>query len=166
MKARTPSVRAGLVRKPQPTRRKVLTAIISIALAPAGLAASGASPADAATGNIEFRVVRAGLIVGFGGGSGSLFYKGNRYPFSIGGISVGATIGIASIDFVGRARNLSRPRDIEGNYRAVAAGLSVAGGGAVARLRNSRGVELEVSGKKIGLKASADLNGLRIRLER
>ncbi len=150
----------------RPTRRDVLTTILSVAVAPAALVAAGVSSAEAASGTIEFRVVRAGLIIGFGGGSGSLFFKGNRYPFSIGGISFGATIGIASIDFVGTARHLRRPRDIEGNYRAVATGLSVAGGGAIARLRNSRGVELEVSGKKIGLKASVDLNGLRINLER
>jgi hypothetical protein len=67
---------------------------------------------------------------------------------------------------VGRARNLRQARDIEGTYRAVGAGLAAAGGSAVARLRNSRGVELEVSGKQMGFMASVDLSGLRIRLAR
>ncbi len=79
---------------------------------------------------------------------------------------LGATFGAASAEFVGRVRNLREARDIEGNYTAVGAGLAAAGGGSVARLRNSRGVELEVSGKKIGFMASVDLSGLRIRLAR
>lgn len=156
----------GLPKVKTITRRRLISAAATIVAAPAVLSALGASPAEAATGRIEFRVFRAGLILGATGGSGSLFFKGNRHPFSVGGLSLGATIGFASIDFVGKARNMTRPRDIEGNYRAIAAGLSVAGGGAVARLRNARGVELEISGTKIGLKASIDLNGLRIRLER
>lgn len=79
---------------------------------------------------------------------------------------LGATFGAASAEFVGRVRNLREARDIKGNYTAVGAGLAAAGGGSVARLRNSRGVELEVSGKKIGFMASVDLSGLRIRLAR
>jgi len=125
-----------------------------------------ASPAAAASGRIEFRLVRAGFILGFGGGSGSLSYSGKRYRLNVGGVSLGATIGAASVDFVGRVRNLRRPSDIEGSYTAVGAGVAAAGGGAVARLRNSRGVELEVSGKQIGFMASVDLSGLRIRLAR
>ena len=148
------------------SRRSALKTILSLAAAPAAVTALTVSPAEAASGRIEFRVVRGGFILGFGSGSGSLFFKGNRYPVKIGGISLGATIGLASADFVGRARNLNRPSDIEGSYRAVGAGLAAAGGGAAARLRNSRGGELEVSGKQIGFMASVDLSGLRIRLAR
>lgn len=148
------------------SRRTVLKNIFALAAAPAVVTALTVSPAEAASGRIEFRLVRGGFILGFGSGSGSLFFKGNRHPIKIGGVSLGATIGLASVDFVGRARNMSRPSDIEGSYRSVGAGVAAAGGGAVARLRNSRGVELEVSGKQIGFKASVDLSGLRIRLAR
>jgi len=145
-------------------RRKLLRTAMSLSLAPALIAAFGVSAAQAASGRIEFRIVTAGLILGFSGGSGTLFFADERYRLSIGGVSLGATIGAASVDFVGRVRNIQRPRDIQGNYTAVGAGLAVAGGGAVARLRNARGVELEISGKQIGLKASVDLSGLRVRL--
>ena len=99
-----------------------------------------------------------------GGGSGTLTFNGRKYPLSIGGVSLGATIGIASADFVGRVRHLRRASDIAGTYSAVGAGLAAAGGGSVARLVNSRGVELEVSGKQVGFMFSIDLSGLRIRL--
>ena len=148
------------------SRRHLLRALFSLTFAPAALTAIHSSPAAAASGRIELRLTRAGFILGFSSGSGSFFFGGKRYRLNLGGVSLGATIGVASVDFVGRVRHLRRSSDIEGTYRAVGAGLAAAGGGAVARLRNSRGVELEVSGKQIGFMASVDLSGLRIRIAR
>ncbi len=147
------------------TRRQFLHGALGFAI-PVVAAAAAAAPAEASSARIEFKLFRAGFILGFGSGSGSLFVGGKRYRLNIGGVSLGATIGVASADFVGRVRNLRRPSDIQGTYTAVSAGLAAAGGGSVARLRNSRGVELEVSGKQIGLMASIDLSGLNVRLAR
>lgn len=146
------------------TRRLLLGGLCSALLLPLAAGGAEASAAAGNSGKIAFRITRAGLIVGMGGGTGTLTFHGKNYPLSIGGISLGATIGIASADFVGRARHLRRASDIAGSYSAVGAGLAAAGGGSVARLRNSRGVELEVSGKQVGFMASIDLSGLRIRL--
>ena len=146
------------------SRRQVLGGAVSLLLAPLAAGAAEASAAAGNSGRIAFRITRAGLIVGVGGGTGTLSFNGKTYPLSIGGISLGATIGIASADFVGRVRHLRRASDIAGTYSAVGAGLAAAGGGSVARLRNSHGVELEVSGKQVGFMASVDLSGLRIRL--
>ena len=88
------------------SRRQLLRALLSVAVAPAMLTAMNPSPAEAASGRIELRLVRAGFILGFGSGSGSLYYGGKRYRLNLGGVSLGATIGVASVDFVGRARNL------------------------------------------------------------
>lgn len=148
------------------SRRRLLRLLAAAAAAPGALVLGRAVPVEAATARIEFRLVRAGFIVGAGTGSGSLVFEGKRHRLRIRGVSLGATFGAASAEFVGRVRNLRKPRDIEGNYTAVGAGLAAAGGGSVARLRNSRGVELEVSGKQIGLMASVDLSGLRIQLVR
>lgn len=147
------------------SRRHLLRAIFSLAIAPAVASAASASAAMADSGRIEFRIGRAGLIFGLGGGTGTLLFRGKRYPLRIGGVSFGATIGASSADFVGRVRRLSKPSDIEGTYRAVGSSVAIAGGGAVARLRNARGVELEVSGKQIGVKFSVELSGIRIRLD-
>jgi hypothetical protein len=146
------------------SRRRLLKALAATAVAPVAAAAYHASPAEAAAPRIEFRIVRAGFIVGASSGSGTLRFDGKRYRLRIGGVSLGATFGAASAEFVGRVRNLRKPKDIAGNYTAIGAGVAAAGGGSVARLRNSRGVELEVSGKQIGLMASVDLSGMRIRL--
>ena len=159
-KARPPSTLVN------PPRRRLLRAIATIAVAPVALTALPIQPAEAGTGRVEFRLVRAGFILGFGSGSGTLRFNGKRYRLSVGGVSIGATIGVASADFVGRARRLYKPSDIAGTYTAVGAGLAAAGGGAVARLRNARGVVLEVQAKQIGFMASVDLSGLRLRLDR
>ena len=146
------------------SRRQLLGGAAALIAAPLAIGMAEASAAAGSSGRISVRITRAGLIVGVGGGSGTLTFNGRKYPLSIGGISLGATIGIASADFVGRVRHLRRASDIAGTYSAVGAGLAAAGGGSVARLVNSRGVELEVSGKQVGFMFSIDLSGLRISL--
>jgi len=145
-----------------PSRRRVSGGLLSLGLATAAGATLGGPVAEAAAARIEFRVKRAGFILGVAGGRGSLFVDGQRHRLRIGGVSLGATIGAASVEFVGRVRHLRNVRDIEGNYTAIGAGVAAAGGAGVARLRNSRGVELEVSGRQIGIMASVDLSGMRI----
>jgi hypothetical protein len=113
---------------------------------------------------IEFQITRAGLIVGVAGGSGTLFYDRRQIPLGIGGVSLGATIGVSRAEFIGNVYNLRSAADIAGVYTAVEAGVSVAGGRNVARLRNSRGVILEVRGRQVGFMFSIDLSGLNVRL--
>jgi len=114
---------------------------------------------------IEFSVFKIGLIVGVGGGDGVLIYKGKRYPISIGGVSLGASIGISSADMVGEVSNLKNVRDIVGTYSAASSGIAVAGGGAVATLQNAKGVVIKAQGKQIGLSIGVNLNGLSINLK-
>lgn len=124
------------------------------------------APAEARTGSVRITVYKAGFIVGLSGGRGTLTLAGKQYPLRIGGVSLGATIGASKADLVGRAYNLVNAADIVGVYSAVEASVAVAGGGKVARLRNSRGVILEVQGRQIGAMFSIDLSGLQIDLRR
>jgi hypothetical protein len=91
---------------------------------------------------------------------------GKDYPLSIGGISLGATIGVSKAEFVGDVFNLSAPEDIEGVYSGAKAGLAIAGGAKTAVLKNSKGVELKVSGEQIGVELTLDLNGMDVRLKK
>jgi hypothetical protein len=47
----------------------------------------------APSGTVDLTLYKAGFIVGGSGGSGTLTFKGKKYPVSIGGVSLGATIG-------------------------------------------------------------------------
>jgi lipid-binding SYLF domain-containing protein len=128
--------------------------------------ASMLAPAEAATGSISLHIVKAGFIFGMSGGSGILTFQGRQYPLTIGGISAGATIGVAGTDLVGTASRLRSPDDIEGVYSAVGAGLSVAGGRSAAQLSNARGVILRLRGRQVGFMFSLDLAGMSISLQR
>jgi hypothetical protein len=144
--------------------RKAL-AVWTIALGLLAICAFQA-PAEARTGSVRIVIYKAGFIVGVSGGRGTLVLAGKQYPLRIGGVSLGATIGASRAELVGNAYNLVSPADIAGTYTAVEASVAVAGGGKVARLRNSRGVVLEVQGRQIGAMFSIDLSGMEIRIGR
>ena len=115
---------------------------------------------------IAFDIFKAGFIVGGSGGSGVLTYQGKTYPLNIGGVSLGATIGVTKADLVGEVYNLKSVNDITGTYTAAQAGFAVAGGNKVADLRNAKGVQIKVRGKQVGLALEADLSGLQINLKK
>src|SRR4051794_4408630 len=137
----------------------------AIGMAVAGAIAFGGS-AEAKTGSVRMQIYKAGFIVGVSGGKGTITLDKRTYPITLGGVSLGATVGASKTDLVGRAYNLTSVADIEGTYSAAEAGLAVAGGGKVAKLKNSRGVVLEVKGKQMGLMVSVDLSGMEIALKR
>lgn len=123
-----------------------------------------AGPGWAATGTVHVEIARAGFIVGVGGGRGTLVFQGRRYPLSVGGLSVGATIGASKAELVGRAYNLRRPSDIAGTYTAVGGGVAAGGGASGVRLQNAKGVVLELRGRTIGLELNANVSGVQIGL--
>ena len=116
------------------------------------------------TGTVRIQIVKAGFIVGVGGGKGTLTFNGKSYPLSIGGVSVG-TIGVATVNLVGTARNLRTAADIAGTYGAASASVAIVGGAKVATLKNEKGVVLEVHGVQLGLEASLSLSGMTIALQ-
>src|SRR6476646_6463663 len=117
----------------------------------------------AESGSVSMRISKVGFIIGVGGGSGTLNFKGKRYGLSISGVSAG-TIGVASMNLVGTATNLRTAADIAGSYSVASAGLAVAGGGKVATLQNSNGVVLQLQGRQVGFEASLAVSGLTIAL--
>lgn len=125
--------------------------------------AGWASPSFAETGAVSLNVTKAGFIVGVGGGSGTLNFKGRSYRLALGGVSAG-TIGIAGAQLVGTASNLRSAADIAGTYTALSAGVAVAGGRRSAVLQNAKGVILRLQGRQVGFEASLSLSGLTIAL--
>ena len=122
------------------------------------------APAEAATGQVALHIASAGFIFGVTGGSGTLTFRGQQFPLSVGGIRAGALIGVSAADLVGTASNLHAPGDIAGIYSAVAAGLSVAGGRTATQLSNANGVVLRLRGRQVGFSFSIDLAGMSISL--
>lgn len=121
--------------------------------------------ASAESGSVSVVFTKGGIIVGAGGGEGVLTLHGKRYPFTVSGMSVGATIGASTTKLIGHALNMSTPRSIEGTYSALGAGSAVIVGVGGVKLQNANGVILQLSGPKVGVEFSAALSGVRIRLK-
>jgi hypothetical protein len=136
-----------------------------IAAAAAAMLLALPTAADAqSTGSVRFKVSSVGFILGGGGGTGTLNFKGKTYPLRVSGIGAG-TVGVASADLVGTASNLRSPQDIVGTYSAAGAGLAVAGGARGVTLQNSKGVVLRLSGRQAGFQANLGVGGVQITMQ-
>jgi len=120
------------------------------------------TPSHAETGTVRVVFTKGGFIIGVGGGHGVLNFRGHHYPFSVSGMSFGATIGASTTQMVGRALHLHSPGDLAGAYSAIGAGAAVAAGAGGVVLQNASGVVLELHGVRVGLDLSAAVGGVTI----
>jgi hypothetical protein len=141
---------------------RILSAIRASVIVLLVLATTTFVPAYADGGTIFFRVIKAGIIVGGSGGSGTLVFHGRHYPIGIGGISYGFTFGASETRFSGTVSNIRGPSDVAGVYAAGNVGAAVGGGVQAIVLTNQHGAVLRLTGSSIGAIVSADLNGLVI----
>jgi len=123
-----------------------------------------ATVAQADSGTIRISVLKGGWFIGASGGSGTLTFRGRRYPLSIGGIDAGLVFGASQTSLSGRVTNISRPSDVAGVYGAGGAGAALGIGARAIVLTNEKGAVLQLSGRQTGLMLNADLSGLAISL--
>jgi hypothetical protein len=143
-------------------KRAMKMAAVAVSLAFMLLGAATSSQAQT-VGHVRLHVVKAGFIIGVGGGSGVLIFHGHRYPLAVSGIGIGS-LGIAAVDLVGTASNLTSPGAIAGTYAGAGAGGSFVGGGQVATLQNGNGVVLQLRGVQAGFQISLGLGGMTLSL--
>lgn len=103
--------------------------------------------------------------VGISWGSGTLTYQGKDYPISVKGLSVGDA-GITKVEASGRVYGLKKLEDFNGNYAAVAAGATVAGGGSATAMRNQNGVNVELLATTQGLKFALGGAGVDMQIKK
>ncbi|MDI4234761.1 hypothetical protein OZ411_18315 [Bradyrhizobium sp. Arg237L] len=125
-----------------------------------------ATPSQAqAPGYVRVNFAKAGLVVGAGGGTGVLTYRGHNYPFRVSGLSLGVTAGASVSRLEGWASGIADVSDFAGTYSAVGAGGALVGGAGGVNLRNENGVVLILKGPKAGMEFAANLSGIRISLK-
>jgi hypothetical protein len=153
------------MKKGERSMKKGSSRILRLALV--GLLALGGltTAAQAETGAVSVVFTKGGFIVGVGGGHGVLMFRGNKYPFRVSGMSLGATIGASTTKLVGRALNIRSPGDIAGTYGSIGAGGALAAGAGGVQLQNEKGVILQLHGPKVGVEVSAAVGGVQIALE-
>jgi hypothetical protein len=103
--------------------------------------------------------------VGYSWGTGVLTYKGGEYPFTITGLSAG-DIGATSTEISGEVLNLKNLDDFNGNYTSLNAGVTLAGGGGAATMRNQNGVVMNVLATTQGLNLELGVDGITIELQK
>ena len=140
-------------------RASRLMAILVLALA---LAAPSTESFAQAAGHVRARIVKAGLLIGGGVGSGVLTYRGKTYPFSITGMSFGITVGATAGRLDGWASAIRDVGDFAGTYSSVGGGFALVGGVNGVHLRNEKGVTIVLQGPKAGLELAANISQITI----
>src|SRR5215475_10054349 len=118
------------------------------------------APADA-TLDVSAGSVAVGIGVLWG--HGNLTYNGAKHVFRISGVSL-VDIGVAHLDAKGDVYNLSKLDDFNGIYTSVATGVTIAGGGSAAVLRNDHGVVIKLVSKNSGLRLNLSAEKISLKL--
>lgn len=117
-----------------------------------------------ASGQVRVKIVKAGLLVGGGAGSGVLTYRGRDYPFRMIGVSLGITAGATVGRLDGWASGIRHIGDFAGTYSSVGGGAALVGGVNGVHLRNDKGVTMVLQGPKAGVEFAANLSHITISL--
>jgi hypothetical protein len=105
-------------------------------------------------GTIDMQQVQVAYLASGGGGSGTLFYKGAAYPFTVGGVGIGG-IGASTITASGDVYKLSSLAQFQGTYGQARYGFAIGTDSAGDLwLQNEAGVILHLKAKRKGLMLS------------
>jgi hypothetical protein len=114
-----------------------------------------------AVGSVSIDMTSVAAGVGASWGSGVLRFQGQRHLFKIDGLSVG-NVGISSINAVGNVYNMTSLSQFAGNYGAIGAGVTLAGGMAGLRMQNQNGVIINLYAMQQGVQLNIGPQGFSI----
>ena len=108
----------------------------------------------APNGTVVMSEVQAAFLGSGGGGTGTLYYGGRKYPFTVGGLGVGG-IGASSIDATGEVYKLRSLADFPGSYVQGRYGFAVGQeSSGDLWLQNGAGVIMHLRARRTGLMLS------------
>jgi hypothetical protein len=120
---------------------------------------------SAPDGTIKISSGSVALGVGWSWGKGTLTYKGKDYPLSVKGLSIGK-VGITGSTASGEVHNLKSLKDFDGNYTAVGAGITVAGGRSAVTMSNQNGVRVRVISTNRGVDLTLGGGGVDLKIKK
>ena len=103
--------------------------------------------------------------IGFSWGKGTLTYKGQDYPVSVNGLSLGK-VGISGSSASGDVYNLKKIEDFAGHYNAGSAGLTIAGGASATAMKNQNGVNVVITSTTRGADVTIAGGGVDMQLKK
>ncbi|HEY7576612.1 MAG TPA: hypothetical protein VH855_03365 [Acetobacteraceae bacterium] len=117
-------------------------------------------------GTVEMSQVQAAFIGNAGGGTGTLYYRGRAYPFTVGGLGVGG-IGASTIDAYGEVYKLRNVAEFPGAYGEASYGFAVGEKSAGDLwLQNEAGVIMHLKARRTGLMLSLGGDAVVISMRR
>lgn len=150
---------------------QIRSSILGVALIAVGVIAGCAAPPPPAPtaqlgttdGTVTFTGGAIAVGVGVQWGNGVLTFAGAQYPFRLSGMSI-VDVGVTRVTGSGTVHNLRNVADFSGNYVSISAGATLAGGGAVASLRNQNGVVIDGIATTQGVRLTLAPGGVNITL--
>ena len=118
-----------------------------------------------APGYVQVKLLKAGLILGAGGGSGVVTYRGRDYPFRVSGLSLGFAAGASFIRLKGWAWGIRQISDFAGTYSSVGTGGALIAGAGGIQLTNDKGVRMALHGPRAGVELAGNLGQITITLK-
>jgi hypothetical protein len=144
-----------LMRRLATTAALLLGTILSLAACSTSVkvgpeAVAGLTP----DGTVDMNQVQAAFIGSAGGGSGTLFYRGGMYRFTVAGLGIGG-IGASTIDAEGEVYKLRSLAEFPGAYAQGRYGFALGRqSGGDLWLQNEAGVIMHLKAKRTGLMLS------------
>lgn len=141
-------------------KKYLTTGLLALSVSFGGLAAAESNKTPDA--QITIDQTQFGFVIGGSVGEGELIINGEKHPFKIGGLSVGANFGIAQMSASGDVYDLKKIEDFPGNYGRVGGSIAVVKGTGGMTLKNEKGVIMHLQGSTEGLQFDVGASGVNI----
>ncbi len=144
--------------------KKCLTSFFIGATLLAGGVASAQS-SKTPSGTVVINETQFGFIVGGSIGGGELTYQGKTHKFKIGGMSLGANIGVSKVSASGEVYDLKDLSKFPGTYVSLDGTVALGGGVGGMKLKNEHGVIMRLQATTQGLQLNASSSGVTVKFE-
>ena len=104
------------------------------------------------------------LGIGYSWGSGTLQYKGQKYPVEVKGLSI-VDVGITKATAFGKVYGLKKLEDFNGNYTAATAEGTLGGGAGATKMKNQSGVVIDLFTTTKGVNLKLAPSGISLKLK-
>ena len=145
-------------------RKAIASLILSL-----GILSLGASAADAPkkpSGTVSINETQFALIIGGSTGGGVLTYQGKKYPFKIGGVSLGANVGVSKLAATGEVYDLPEISKFPGTFTKLESSITLGGGVGGTVLKNENGVIMRLTSTSEGLQLNLSASGVTVKLDK
>ena len=125
-----------------------------------------AADAKKPSGTVVIDETQFAFILGGSVGGGKLMFEGQEYPFKVGGLTVGANVGVSKMSAAGEVYDLTDISKFPGTYTKLEASITLGGGVGGLRLKNENGVIMRLESRTQGLQLNVgSASGISVTME-